>query len=58
MQKIEESLAGGFSSADRLRISESMDTETWDRKVEDISRIIEDHAIGNIQQRFAQAAVA
>ena len=58
LQKIEESLAGGFSSADRLRISESMDTETWDRKVEDISRIIEDHAIGNIQQRFAQAAVA
>jgi glycosyltransferase involved in cell wall biosynthesis len=58
LQKIEELLVGGVPAATRLRISESMDNETWDRKVADISRIIESRPSRNLKQRRAQAALA
>jgi glycosyltransferase involved in cell wall biosynthesis len=58
LQKIEDLLAAGFSTSGRLHISESMDAETWDRKVEDISRIIEDHMVADHKQPGEQAAAA
>ncbi len=41
LEHIEKALANDNSADMRLRISQSMDSETWDRKVEDISGIIE-----------------
>ena len=54
----EHLLVDGVSNEARLRISKTMDTETWDRKVEDISRIIESRMIGHVQRPVAQAALA
>src|ERR1019366_4015805 len=45
LRKIEDSLAQGVPAAERLRISKSMDAETWDHKVEDIIAIIESRMI-------------
>lgn len=59
LQRIESLLVtGGLPAAARRRISESMDSETWDRKVEDISSIIENSALSPVRQARAQAAMA
>jgi glycosyltransferase involved in cell wall biosynthesis len=58
LQKIDDLLATDADDvpAARRRISASMDTETWDRKVEDISRIIEN--IEKVERPCVQAVLA
>lgn len=42
LQKIDNQIAAGLTKSDRLRLSHSMDSETWDHKVEELSRVVED----------------
>jgi glycosyltransferase involved in cell wall biosynthesis len=58
LRATEALLAQGASEAERRRISESMDNETWDRKVEDISAIMESRMVVNVTQPCAQSALA
>jgi glycosyltransferase involved in cell wall biosynthesis len=58
LRQIEDLLARGASPAVRLRISASMDNETWDRKVADISDIIERRSRSSIEHPRAQTALA
>ncbi|OGT72868.1 MAG: hypothetical protein A3I78_04850, partial [Gammaproteobacteria bacterium RIFCSPLOWO2_02_FULL_56_15] len=41
LAQIGDLLAGDLSAEERLSISQSVENETWDRKVEDLSRIVE-----------------
>lgn len=58
LRMIEESIARGASVAERTRISESMDTETWDRKVEDISDIIQSRMVDRTKRTSPEAPIA
>jgi glycosyltransferase involved in cell wall biosynthesis len=58
LRKIEDALANGAPAAGRRHISESMDGETWEHKVEDISNIIEGRRVGSVQELRAEAATA
>ncbi len=54
--QIENLLAGGLPADLRLRISQSMETQTWDHKVEDLSRIVE--SLGTVVRPLAWPSLA
>jgi len=56
LEQIGELLAGGLSAEKRLIISQSMENDTWDRKVEDLSRIVEN--LGTRSQPLAWPTLA
>ena len=56
LAQIGDLLAAGLPADARLSISQSMDNETWDRKVEDLSRIVE--SLGPRSQPLASPSLA
>jgi glycosyltransferase involved in cell wall biosynthesis len=56
LEQIGDLLAGGLPPEARLSISQSMENETWDRKVEDLSRIVE--SLGARSRRLAWPSFA
>ena len=56
LEQIDDVLAEGLPADLRLRISGSMETEGWDRKVEDLSRIVE--SLGTLPRVSAWPSVA
>ena len=56
LEQIGDLLAVGLPAELRLSISQSMENETWDRKVEDLSRIVE--SLGTRSQPLASPSLA